>query len=205
MTDGNIIAAVEQLRHAIHNFIDRQPKTLTRDTGRMELTYIPSRYQHLQDSLGGQQVEAKSGGQARLPVWADAIDLARDIDTTTATWLPLPNVKCSTPDRLTAIENTTWRPQDTQKITDWTTQINTWSTAIDRLLNPETIKEVLAPCPACGQRYVHRLSAGERIRTAALQVTGSNGTCHCLACQAEWPPLFLLRLIGGDMPEGILE
>lgn len=205
MTDGNIALARKKLSEAIRDLIDRQPKTLIRDNGRMELHHLPSRYQHLEDSLGGQNVTEKSGGQARLPLWADAADLIRDIDTTIVTWTaPYPG---DTVTALTAIDQQTYRPQDCDMLGDWTRQINGWIHRIDQLLNPEPTKEVLANCPACGSRYHYRRHAGEQIREAALQVTGATG-CTCLCCKTNWGPhqyLFLIKLIGAELPDGVLE
>jgi len=203
MTDGNIIAAKQKLSDAIKALIDPQPRTILLDGGHTKSTYIPSRWDHLVDSLGGQNVCEKSGGEARLPIWADCLDEIRKIETTVATWTRAGN---TTPKRLKAINNASYRPQDTDLVTAWAATIDAWSSRIDHLLDPPSTKEVLAPCPHCGSRYHHRMSSGERVKEAALQIT-ANG-CQCLCCKATWPPsryIFLLRLIGGNVPDGMLE
>jgi hypothetical protein len=204
MADGNITAARQKLAKAIADLIDPQHRTILRDNGTTRHTTIASRYQHLQDSLGGQQVETKAGGQARLPIWADAMDALTEIDQTVTRWCKRGT---NTTQRLGHIDNHTFRPQDTDLVTDWARQLNSWINRIDQLLEPESTKEVLAPCPSCGQRYHYRIQAGERVREAALQVTGATG-CTCLCCKTNWGPqqyLFLLRLIGGELPAGVLE
>ena len=205
MSDGNITAARKRLGDAIGDLTAPQPRTIHRDNGHLERHWIASRYRQLQDSVGGQQIEAKSGGQARLPIWADPVDLLTAIDSTVADWITAPNK--TTVERLDAINGTTWRPQDTDMVERWCTQLFGWVRGIDQLLNPEPTKEVLAPCPQCGRRYVYRQHAGEQVRQAALQITGSAG-CVCHACKASWGPqqyLFLIRLLGEELPEGVLE
>jgi hypothetical protein len=52
----------------------------------------------------------------------------------------------------------------------------------------------------------HRDSAGELVRQPALQI-GVWG-CECMACRAFWAPdrfVFLARVLGYELPEGVLE
>lgn len=62
-----------------------------------------------------------------------------------------------------------------------------------------------APCPSCGRRWYYRRRDNENIRQPALQLVIETG-CTCQACGAFWPPerfLFLVRLLGFDLPAGV--
>lgn len=203
-TDGNISAARRKLDDAIAALIEEQAKVIHLDDGRARPEWVPSRYDHLRESLGGQRLAERAGGQNRLPLWTDAFDALREIDATVAGWV---RARGDTPTRLKAAAGWPWRPQDTDLVTSWARAVEGWVARIDALLDPEPVKEVLAACPACNQRYVYRRQSGEQIREAALQLT-STGGCTCQACRASWGPdrlLFLCRLIGVELPEGVLE
>jgi len=200
MTDGPIQSATHKLSHAISTLIDMQHHQL--DTAS---TYLDSRYDQLRDSLAGTNCLEKSGGQARLPIWCDALDLITEIDTTVTAWtLKWVQPAASTRTRLAHLDTRKWRPQDCDHVQTMTADLERWSHHIDRLLNPVIVKEVTACCPACGARYHWRDHAGERVRIAALQVTIA-GHSSCLVCHTSWPPLFLLRLLDGQLPPGVLE
>lgn len=69
------------------------------------------------------------------------------------------------------------------------------------------MKEISAPCPACGVSHVYRTKAGERVRQAALQIVAATG-CRCLNCDATWTPdryLLLIKVLGFDKPAGVLD
>jgi hypothetical protein len=79
---------------------------------------------------------------------------------------------------------------------------------IDALVNPQSIKTVSAPCPNCNSRFIYRRdSAGESVRQPALQIIADQG-CTCQSCRYCRPPeryLLLCRVLGFEMPEGVLE
>lgn len=84
-----------------------------------------------------------------------------------------------------------WQPAD--EITA-AARLDTWAAAIVALLDPPHNLEGVAPCPACGERYVSQLEGDEWIRRAAIRIvihrTGSpiDDYAECLAeaCRARW-------------------
>jgi hypothetical protein len=137
-------------------------------------------------------------------IWADAFDVARDIDDAVREWCPEGD---STPHGLRSLACAKWRPQDTQTVEDMAARVEVWTAKIAALLAPEKPKSISAPCPACGETRVYRKdSAGETVRQPALQITTRG--CVCVACEAVWGPerfLFLCKLLGFPLPAGVLE
>jgi hypothetical protein len=85
-------------------------------------------------------------------------------------------------------------------------QIRSWCVSVKALLEPAHVKTIAAACPSCNTAVVYRKSAGELVRQPALQVVAEVG-CTCLSCGAAWAPdayLFLCRLLGFELPEGVL-
>jgi hypothetical protein len=127
------------------------------------------------------------------------------METQTRKWCPKGN---TTTQRLAALAGASWRPQDTGLVTDMTHIVDGWCESIIHLLDPESVKHISAACPSCGRAFVHRKdSAGETVRTPALKVVTNQG-CTCQACDATWAPdryMFLCRLLGFALPEGVLE
>lgn len=119
-----------------------------------------------------------------------------------------PEPPTSTERRLRLIAARNFRPDDIAAIVKITNTLTTWTARINALLEPEHIKHVSAPCPACGATTIHRKdSAGEIVRQPALQIITDQG-CTCLRCRAHWAPeyyLHLSRVLGFDLPAGILE
>jgi hypothetical protein len=76
------------------------------------------------------------------------------------------------------------------------------------LLSPTSVKQLSAPCPACGAKSAFkRDSAGERVRAPALQIITELG-CTCLVCRHTWAPelyLHLARVLGFETPAGVIE
>ena len=64
-----------------------------------------------------------------------------------------------------------------------------WITAIRAILDPPRRLHLVAKCPACDVRTVHRTdpTTGERVRQPALWVDTEAG-CTCLSCGEQWPP-----------------
>lgn len=216
-SDGNIKAAKSRFSDAIRALIDPQPFRLPRDNGHGEILMLDSLYTQLRDSTGGQNVSEKGDSrQGRAPVWFDAVDLLKSIDVTVAVWHPeMPStalvdrrLRPDTVCRLEALDAATYRPQDTDKVTRWSNTAWSWVGHIKGLLDPQSVKHISAPCPACGRSTVYkRDSSGQVVRQPALQLVTAQG-CTCLACKSYWSPdryLFLCRLLGFDLPEGVLE
>ena len=208
--DGNIQAARTRLVDAINALIDPVPTGLWRDSTGPEVRMLDSLYTQLRDSTGGQNVSEKGDSrQARMPIWADAVDLLREIDVTAAVWSRIQRPgPATTVARLEAIANSTWRPQDTDRISRWASDARGWADRIKRLLDPESVKTISAPCPACNQKTVYRRdSTGDMVRQPALQLVASRG-CVCLACHTSWSPdlyLHLVNVLGFEKPNGVLE
>lgn len=210
--DGNIQAARERLNAAVSGLIDPQPRTVYLDGNRTETAWLDSAYVQLRASTGGQNVSDKGDSRpGRLPIWVEAVDLLVEIDTEVAVWhpaRPAPGVKPTTVLRLEAIDTATYRPQDTAQVSRWAAAVRGWTHRIRTLLDPESIKHISAPCPQCGTATVWRRDGtGEVVRQPALQLVTDQG-CTCMACRTHWEParyLFLCRLLGFDLPEGVLE
>ncbi|HEV2779084.1 MAG TPA: hypothetical protein VGX25_06735 [Actinophytocola sp.] len=86
----------------------------------------------------------------------------------------------------------------------WLTNlIGGWVEKINELINPEMAMEVLAPCPACGRRWVYVEDAGEQKRVAAV-VAGPNGArCRNLACGHEWRGASGMESMAADIRAGL--
>ena len=150
---------------------------------------------------------ARDGGRAvgksRPPVWCEAVDLRVLIDSRAAQLHPRGE---TTPARLRALAAKRWRPQDERQVRAAAVEIQSWRASIRALVEPEHVKTISAPCPSCGRRWHYRQNAGETVRVPTLQLVTETG-CRCLSCQAFWPPekfLFLCRLLGFTLPEGIV-
>lgn len=142
-------------------------------------------------------------GRSLPPVWCDAVDLRVTIDSRVKQLQPGGG---STPARLRALAAKRWRPQDAREVREAAEEIAAWVLSIRALIEPERVKHISAPCPACGRRWSYRQSAGELIRTPALALVTESG-CRCLECRAFWPPdryLFLCKLLGLAAPAGVV-
>lgn len=196
MSDGNIVAARTQLDRVVQRLISPRPGMLQRTQ--------PSLYNCLVDDLAGTQGETKTPAKSLPPVWIDALQLLADIDAQTHKWMPVPG---TTPRRLVMLTVKSWRPQDTNHVTDMAAQVEKWCDSISHLLDPEAVKHISAACPQCGRTVVYRKdSAGETVRQPALRLVLPEG-CTCQACKAHWPPeqyMFLCKLLGFEQPEGVV-
>lgn len=200
MTDGNITAARTKLHNAIHRITT--PQTLVHYN--LVLT-APSLYQQLTKATPAQQGDNRTPAKSIPPLWLDPTLLLMEIDATVKTWARTPG---DTQQRLGALANGSWRPQDTDKVTVMAHTVNSWCDQIIALLNPEGRKYIEgAQCPRCGKTTVYgRDSAGDIVRQPALRLITHQG-CTCQACKAHWPPekyLFLSRLLGRELPEGVV-
>lgn len=167
----------------------------------------PSPYEDLLAEIPASTAGDSSRGVAksRPVVWVDALDLRIEIDTRTAQLHPEGQ---DTPQRLRGLAAKRWRPQDTRIVRDAATEIAAWRVSIRALTDPQHVKQIAAPCPACGTRWVYRTSAsaGETIRQPALQLITDTG-CTCQNCRSFWPPdryLFLCKLLGFAAPAGVI-
>ena len=203
MTDGNIIAATKTLTDAVAKLCHPQHRIIG---GKLRTAH--SRYQQLRDNLAGTQGDTRTPAKSLPPLWIDAAELLKTIDHNTRTWTSLKSHLGTTPERLHVLTVKNWRPQDTDYVTAIAHNIHRWADQVDQLLEPEAIKHISAPCPACGTQTVHRRdSAGEMVRQPALKLVTGRG-CTCQHCDTSWSPdyyLHLCRLLGFELPAGVLE
>lgn len=171
-----------------------------------KLRTAPSRYHQLASELAGTQGDTHTPAKSIPPLWIDATQLLADIDRQARRWEPKPP---DTPARLNSIAAKTYRPQDVDFVAMIAAQVSRWCDSIDSLLEPESVKHIAdAACPSCNKRHFYRKdSAGDTVRQPALQIITSQG-CECLCCGAYWDPtryLFLCKLLGFQLPDGVLE
>lgn len=200
--DGNLKPALAAFRAAVTDLCDQTP-TLHHSS----LIRADSLYWQLECAVGGNQPGPGTGAsKSRPPIWTDALDLKQAIDTGVSEWCSGTN----TPSKLRWLANAKWRPQDTALLEKRTNTIAEWCDRIEELFNPPHVKHLSAPCPACGATHAYRKDPDEpdkRIRVPALQIIAERG-CTCVVCHATWEPthyLHLCRVMGYDLPEGVLE
>lgn len=200
MADGNITAARTRLGRAVQRLTAPRPAVYHDAT-----VYQPSLWRSLLGELGGGQGEDRSPGKSQPPLWLDCCMLITEIKSTTRKWCTKP---IPTEQRLQTLSFQSWRPQDTTLVEEMAGQVDHWCESIIGLLEPESRKFINAPCPSCGRTKVWRKNtAGEVVQQPALKLVVNQG-CTCQHCQAFWSPeryLFLCRLLGFDLPEGVLE
>ncbi|MDO3096770.1 DUF7341 domain-containing protein [Mycobacteroides abscessus] len=212
--DGDLSGALEKLRDGVSALTDPKLQIVE---GRKE--WAEPLYASLCDAVESVEGSGVFMGVAKSqpPIWTDAFDLRNEIDVQVKTWQPDPGVfdgdltRPPTPEtvrRLRILESLkTWRPQDTKTLDGYSNSIENWCNRINHLLNPEPVKTVSAPCPACQKRWVYRRdSSGENVRQPALQLTAQG--CSCQACHYTWGPQYFMHLaavLECPLPEGVLE
>ena len=198
MADGNILAAKRRLSLAVRDLCDPIPD----GTGRH---WAPPLLEQLRAELPGSQGDTKSPGRSLPPLWVDSLQLLTEIDGKARIWHPEPG---STIYRLQSAADKAWRPQDTDLVKVMARTVQGWTVQIRGLLDPVPQQSVSAACPCCGRRWIYRKdSAGEMVRQPALRISATVG-CICQGCEATWTPdryLFLVKLLGFELPEGVLE
>ena len=203
----NVSYITAEFRDAIDDLTGRRTEFYDTDGGK-RIGVRDSRYQEIQDHLEGQQ-GSQAGGVARSmpPLWVDAVEWLRVVDAEVAQWVP-DRGRADTPDRLQALYEMHWRPQDIGIITGYTEMLVRWAKRADALLDPDESHtyELMAPCPACQTKTVYRPdSGGEYVRMAALSVTAEK--CTCLKCGTVWTSQyfqFLANTLGCATPEGVV-
>ena len=200
MADGNITAAATKLTRAVDRLCKPRMAVYHDQT-----RYALSLYRQLESDLAGTQGDTRTPAKSLPPLWIDAAQLRIDMDSQTRSWCPKEQ---GIPQRLGNLSAKTWRPQDTDLVTEMARMVDMWCETILHLLDPESVKHISAPCPSCGRSFVYRRdSAGESVRQPALKLVTNIG-CACQACDASWSPdryMFLCKLLGFDLPEGVLE
>lgn len=203
MSDGgNIGLARTKLERAVSRLC--APQTCVHYEHTLQ---APSLYEILVGNLSARQGDTRTPAQSLPPLWIDALLLQTEIDQQVRQWVPK-SPRTDTPQRLTILTEKTWRPQDTNTVTDMARKITLWCDNITHLFDPQPRWSISAACPSCGKSTVYRRdTAGEMVRQPALMVVASVG-CTCQHCDAHWTPdryLFLCRLLGLELPAGVLE
>lgn len=198
--DEYLPGALTRLGAAISALCDAQRRYVD---GRLLIG--PSLYKQLRAELAGQRGSSKAQAKSAPPIWLDDAQLLIIIDRTARAWS---SRGVTTPERIYGLLELSWRPQDTKHIASITSTITGWCQQIVDLLNPQSVKEISAPCPSCAATHVYRKdSSGETVRQPALRLVTEIG-CACQACGTTWAPeyyMHLCRLLGCETPEGVLE
>lgn len=199
--DGNLPATLDKLHAAIAGLAD-PVKGWYADGVKLG----PSLYEQLDADVAAKPGDGygKGRGAALAPCYMDALDLRTTIDAAIRRVDPAGS---TTLDRLHRIASGRYRPQDAERLERLAADLEQWTAAIRALLDPEHVKSVSAPCPACGASTAYRVNKiGERVRQAALQIVAATG-CRCLACGTHWPPeqyMWLVKVLGFETPAGVL-
>ncbi len=172
-------------------------------------TWTPSRLEQLEAALETPTATGRlphAGSQP--PVWVDALDLRRTITVHVTEWATAWQTPgAGTIDRLHALADHRWRPQDVAAMATITNRCAHWCAEIDSLFDPPRKLSLVAACPSCQTATVYRPdAAGEYVRQAALTFTARG--CECLSCRYVWPPThyqLLADALGFKRPEGVLE
>jgi hypothetical protein len=200
MADGNIVAARTRLQRAVTRMCEPRPAIHNH-----RVLFQPSLYDSLVADMAGTQGDTRTPAKSIPPLYMDAAKLRIEIDHQIRRWSPKPG---STTQRMQSLADHTWRPQDTDTVSGMSRTIDTWCDQITSLIDPTSIKHIAAPCPKCEKETVWRRdSAGDTVRQPALKLVTETG-CTCQACGAHWEPqkyLFLCRLLGFELPEGVSE
>ncbi|GAA5087186.1 DUF7341 domain-containing protein [Nocardia iowensis] len=204
-------AVSNELDDAVHALIGHRLRSHTDTDGETRSGYSESVYDEIRAELAARQ---GGGGTLRPrslpPAWVEGLDWLTDIDTTVAVWRPdagHDNGQTETVRRLNLLAAAAWAPEYHGLVGEWIAQLWRWAEAGKGLLEPVHRWELVAACPACEVRTVHRPdAAGELVRQAALQITADG--CICQACRTSWAPThyrLLAAALGCQLPHGVLE
>lgn len=200
-----------ELEDAVHALIGHRMRSHIDPDGGIRSGYGESVYDEIRAELAARQGD---GGALRPrslpPAWVEGLDWLTEIDTAVAAWQPdagRDNGQAETVRRLNLLAATAWAPEYHELVDEWIVQLRRWIEAGKGLLEPVHRWELVAACPACQVRTVHRPdTAGEYVRQAALQITADG--CVCLSCYTRWAPThyrLLAAALGCQLPPGVLE
>lgn len=217
MSDELVLGARRELDAAVHALVGIRHDMIERDGGSRRVV-LPSLYDELCEARMGEQ---SSGGArrplpgSRAPGWADALSLVVEIDQRAAAWHPVapaePADRPVTARRLWALADRTWTPEEIGAVRRKTAAVRRWVNLANTLLPaPDEAAhqwDLRAPCPACGETSILVDSgAGEQVRRYVLRADRS--AAQCVSCGTSWAPeqyRLLARMIGADLPDGVLE
>jgi hypothetical protein len=216
-----------------------RPGTVTRDNGDEERTQLGLLHQLRSAVFGGMEnTGGSSAFGSKPPIDTAAVDILEEITSQAAQVLaavdqhPTPFGQAETYVRLWAgqtteakmftistratvhnpDENDTTKPRVFDELTEISAYrlLERWIERIQSFFNPPGSREIAAPCPECGERYLYRLKDGEHIQSAAVNIsrdreTGLYTEARCGVCTKVWPRSeleALARLVGArPIPE----
>ncbi len=158
--DGPLPLARRRLGDAVRAVADPVPQWIQ---GRCR--WQPGLYDRVRGSLVG-----RTGRRSRLvtrsamPCRGHVLALLIELDAAVAEWAPDEN-GC-TVDRLRALTEHGWRPQDCEAIDNYVGQLQRWTIAATELLAPTAKVFLEQPCPQCGGSS--RLPPGRDRREGAI-------------------------------------
>lgn len=167
---------------------------------------IPGLYAQLWQAMDScRNNAASSAARSRPPMWIEAADVKRSLDTFIDS-LPY-GCAGNTATQLRALTARAWTVDDISQVQYITRKLTRFAEDIERLLNLEHVKEITVPCPACGVEYVERRDgSGALVYSYALQASAEFG-CSCQSCGYHWAPNQLMELAtdaGIPLPEGVI-
>lgn len=202
---------IDKFRDAVHALVGTRSGVIDTDSGQRRVVG-DSLYQTMRDSVAGlvRDTTGSKGWRSTPPLWLDAEQWIDDVDREVRTWhQDGTGPDHATVNRLHALAESGFRPQDAQWLKDATRFLWSWVAKADNLLDGDTKHkfDLVVACPACSARYTYVIdSGGERKRQAALQVDSSG--CVCAECETYWDPSrfgLLAAALGCELPEGVLE
>ena len=210
MTTELLAGALDQFRNTVHELVGTRSGTISTDDGHKRAVG-DSLYQLMKDSITGviRESEGSSEKRSTPPLWLDCSSWLEETDRTVRSWGFSGDgpSKHATVNRLFAMADAGWRPDDVAVLNEASRIITKWITKAENLLDGERRWTLAAPCPNCGATHsMRRDGAGELVRQPALQV-GAQG-CMCLACEYRWSPEYFIHLaqvLECGIPEGVLE
>lgn len=214
MSESEIHALVEELRHAVHRLIDPRLRIRSyREVGtgdlRREVHRIPSILDEVTESLGGMEEGIVGQGQGRSipPLWIDGLKFLREVDYEVRSWLRATKAGStagSTVEVLEALAEATWRPQDHRKVVNFTAQITRWVYEGDRLLAGSSLFPLRnTACPECGEKTVRKQNQEGQWGSVDALLVSVHGA-RCLACGRTWDSSmfrYLGKMLGCKSPE----
>ncbi len=210
MTTELLAGALDQFRNTVHELVGTRSGTISTDDGHKRAVG-DSLYQLMKDSITGviRESEGSSEKRSTPPLWLDCSSWIDSVDREVRSWgfSGEGPSEHATVNRLFAMADAGWRPDDVTVLNNATRIITKWIVKAENLLDGERRFTIAASCPACNESTIRkRDSAGEWVRQPALQVNAQGA--HCVACQTYWAPEYfdlLASAIGCEKPAGVLE
>ena len=203
-SDGDLPAALSALRQAVDRLTAERTALINGQP-----VVAPRLVDQVADSIAGRQGTGNHQAARSPPnVWVDAVDLLNDMDTALRIWernlppfhIPPAIAPATTVQRIRALADRRWRPQDTGRVQKLRLALVGWARDIDELLHPPRRMSLAGGLPGVQRNHgvPHRCGRRPRTRAGPAKSTLKRG-CICLACKASWGPerfLFLCEVLG---------